>query len=67
MSFTRRFAIATGIAAGMAASLMGSTALAQDTVRIALVAQGHAETAVCANCRVGEAEDATLGHQSGIA
>ena len=39
MSFTRRFAIATGIAAGMAASLMGSTALAQDTVRIALVAK----------------------------
>ncbi len=39
MSFTRRFAIATGLAAGMAASLMGSTALAQDTVRIALVAK----------------------------
>ena len=39
MSFTRRFAIATGVAAGMAASLMGSTALAQDTVRIALVAK----------------------------
>ncbi|GGB14262.1 rhamnose ABC transporter substrate-binding protein [Allosediminivita pacifica] len=39
MSFTRRFAIATGVAAGMAASLMGSTALAQDNVRIALVAK----------------------------
>ncbi len=39
MSFTRRFAIATGIATGMAASLMGSTALAQDNVRIALVAK----------------------------
>ena len=39
MSFNRRFAIATGIAAGMTASLMGSTALAQDTVRIALVAK----------------------------
>ena len=35
MSITRRIAIATGLAA----SLMGTTALAQDNVRIALVAK----------------------------